>query len=105
MRFLACVGLAVSLGASLYAAKPGMDTSTIWDLRSVAEPQITKDAKSVIYVLGWSDKMTDQRYTNLWTVSGDGKDNRPLTTGAFKDSEPRLSPDGNRVAYLSNRIG
>ena len=103
MRFLACVGLAVSLGGSLYAAKPGIDTSTIWDLRSVAEPQITKDAKSVIYVLGWSDKMTDQRYTNLWVVSGDGKDNRPLTTGAFKDSEPRLSPEGTRVAYQSNR--
>ncbi len=100
-RFL----LVVSVLTAVYAAKPGMDTSTIWDLRSVGEPQVTKDAKSVIYVLGWSDKMTDQRWTNLWMVSGDGKDNRPLTTGAFKDSSPRLSPDGTRVAYLSNRSG
>lgn len=91
--------------SALYGAKPGMDTATIWDLRSVSDPQITKDAKSVIYVLGWSDKMVDQRYTNLWVVSGDGKDDRPLTTGAYKDSEPRLSPDGTRVAYLSNRSG
>jgi dipeptidyl aminopeptidase/acylaminoacyl peptidase len=100
-RFLMIFGL---LGAA-YGAKPGMDTNTIWDMRSVSEPQITKDAKSVIYVLGWSDKMTDQRWTNLWIVSGDGKDERPLTTGAFKDSEPRLSPDGTRLAYLSNRSG
>ncbi len=100
-RFLMIFGL---LGAA-YGAKPGMDTNTIWDIRSVSEPQITKDAKSVIFVLGWSDKMTDQRWTNLWIVSGDGKDERPLTTGAFKDSEPRLSPDGTRLAYLSNRSG
>jgi acylaminoacyl-peptidase len=59
----------------------------------------------VIYVLGWSDKMVDQRYSNLWIVSGDGKDNRPLTSGAFRDTSPRLSPDGTRVAYLSNRSG
>jgi dipeptidyl aminopeptidase/acylaminoacyl peptidase len=91
--------------SAVFGAKPGMDTGTIWDLRSVSDPQITKDAKSVIYVLGWSDKMVDQRYTNLWVVSGDGKDDRPLTTGAYKDSEPRLSPDGSRVAYLSNRSG
>jgi len=101
MRALAFLGILTSL----YAAKPGMNTGTIWDIRQVSEPQITRDAKSVIYVLGWSDKMTDQRYTNLWIVSGDGKDNRPLTTGAFKDSEPRLSPDGSRIAYLSNRSG
>jgi acylaminoacyl-peptidase len=101
MRYLAFFGL---LGV-LNAAKPGLDTGTIWDLRSVSEPQITRDAKSVIYVLSWSDKMVDQRYTNLWMVSGDGKDDRPLTTGAYKDSEPRISPDGTRVAYLSNRSG
>lgn len=101
MRFLALFGLF----SALYAAKPGLDTNTIWDMRAVSEPQITKDAKSVIYVLAWSDKMTDQKYTNLWMVSGDGKDDRPITTGAFKDSEPRLSPDGTRLAYLSNRSG
>jgi len=100
-RFLAFFSL---LGA-LFGAKPGLDTNTIWDIRSVSDPQITKDAKSVIYVLGWSDKMTDQRWTNLWIVSGDGKDERPLTTGAYKDSSPRLSPDGTRLAYLSNRSG
>ncbi|MBZ5604219.1 MAG: S9 family peptidase, partial [Acidobacteriia bacterium] len=72
-------------------AKPGLTTDTIWEMRSVTEPQITKDGKSIIYVLGWSDKMVDQRYSNLWMISSDGKDNRPLTTGAFHDSSPRLS--------------
>jgi dipeptidyl aminopeptidase/acylaminoacyl peptidase len=96
--------LMFAAGAAL-AAKPGLNTDTLWDIRSTSEPQITRDGKSVIYVLGWSDKMVDQRYSNLWIVSSDGKENRPITTGAFRDSSPRISPDGTRIAYLSNRSG
>ena len=96
--------LAFTTGA-IFAAKPGLNSDTIWEMRSVAEPQITKDGKNIVYVLGWSDKMVDQRYTNLWTISSDGKDNRPITTGAFRDSSPRISPDGTRIAYISNRSG
>lgn len=96
----------ILLAASFaFAAKPGLNTETIWDIRSVSDPQISKDGKSVIYVLGWSDKMTDTRLSNLWIASTDGKDNRPLTTGNFRDSDPRISPDGTRIAYLSNRSG
>src|SRR5579872_4439854 len=91
MRIFAILALALS---SAFAAKPGLNSDTIWEMRSVADPQITKDGKNIIYTLGWSDKMVDQRYSNLWVTSSDGKDNRPITTGAFRDSAPRISPDG-----------
>jgi acylaminoacyl-peptidase len=97
--------LAVLFTSIAFAAKPGLNTDTIWETRSVAEPQIAKDGKTVIYVLGFNDKMSDQKLSNLWMVSNDGRDNRPLTTGAFRDSSPRISPDGSRIAYLSNRSG
>ncbi len=97
--------LAALFTAIAFAAKPGLNTQTIWEMRSVADPQIAKDGKSVIYVLGFNDKMTDQKLSNLWMVSSDGKDNRPLTAGAFRDSSPRISPDSTRIAYLSNRSG
>ena len=99
------LGLILLVHAALFAAKPGLNTATFWDIRSVTDPQITRDGKSVIYFLNWSDKMVDQRFSNLWIVSTDGKDNRPLTTGSFRDTSPRLSPDGSRLAYLSNRSG
>src|SRR5579885_1806955 len=101
MRTLAILALT---GAA-FAAKPGLNSDTIWDMRSVGEPQITKDGKNIIYTLGWSDKMVDQRYTNLWIISSDGKENRPITTGAFRDTSPRISPDGTRIAYITNRSG
>lgn len=99
------LALILTASALVFAAKPGLNTQTIWEMRTVSDPQISKDGKTVIYVLGWSDKMVDQRFSNLWIVSSDGKDNRPLTTGSFHDSSPRISPDGTRLAYLSNRSG
>jgi dipeptidyl aminopeptidase/acylaminoacyl peptidase len=96
---------ALAVGAIVFAAKKPLTTDTLWDLRTVGDPQITKDSKSVIFTLGWNDRMTDASYSNLWIVSSDGKDQRPLTTGAFRDTSPRLSPDNMRLAYLSNRSG
>ena len=103
-RALALLAAVAGAAAAWAAGKP-LTSDTVWDLRTVSDPQITKDGKSVVYVLGWNDRMSDAMHSNLWMVGSDGKDPRPLTTGAFKDSSPRRSPDGARLAYLSNRSG
>jgi dipeptidyl aminopeptidase/acylaminoacyl peptidase len=99
------VVLSILLAAGTANAKKPLTTGDVWDMRTVGDPQITKDGTKVVYVLTRADKMTDAYYSNLWIASFDGRDNRPLTTGAFRDSSPRLSPDVTRVAYLSNRSG
>jgi Tol biopolymer transport system component len=96
------IGLLLSCGGALFAAKPVLNSETFWDRRSVTDPQITRDGKSVIYVLGWSDKMVDHRFSNLWVVSRDGKDNRPLTTGSYRDTSPRIwrnTPTSRRARF------
>jgi len=82
-----------------------LTTDTIWDWRTVGDPQISPDGKAVVYTLGWNDRMNDASYNNLWWVAVDGKQHRPLTQGAYRDTAPRWSPDGGRLAYLSNRGG
>jgi dipeptidyl aminopeptidase/acylaminoacyl peptidase len=91
-------------GLAANAKKP-ITVDTLWDWRTVSDPQISPDGKSVVYVLGWSDRMNDAFYSNLWIAPVDGKSRRPVTGGAFRDTSPRWSPDGTRVAYLSNRGG
>src|SRR4051812_19821192 len=105
MKILAAVFV---LALTLQAAKRPLTTDTSWDFRAVGDPQINKDGSKVIYTLTWADKMNDAYYSNLWiaTIDQSGKkDERPLTTGSFRDTSPRLSPDNTRLAYISNRGG
>ncbi len=77
----------------------------VFDLEYAQDPQISPDGESVVYVRRFSDVMTDQHYANLWIVRWDGTNHRPLTTGKYLDEAPRWSPDGRRLAYISDRDG
>jgi dipeptidyl aminopeptidase/acylaminoacyl peptidase len=98
------LALSLLVCASAFAKKP-ITTDTTWDWRTVGDPQISPDGGEVLYVLSWNDKMNDAIHNNLWLARVDGKDNRPVTQGAFRDASPRWSPDGKRIAYVSNRSG
>src|SRR6266852_6834807 len=76
-----------------------------FQLQLATDPQISPDGKKIVYVRRFADPMTDKRYSNLWIINADGSDHRPLTTGNRSDVSPRWSPDGLRLAYLSDADG
>src|SRR6266446_6889645 len=76
-----------------------------FQLQLPTDPQISPDGKKIAYVRRFADPMTDKRYSNLWIINTDGTDHRPLTTGNRSDVSPRWSPDGLRLAYLSDADG
>lgn len=82
-----------------------LDPDTLWDWRNVAAPKVSPDGARVVYQLEWADRINDAFYSNLWVVGVDGKEHRPLTEGSYRDTGAVWSPDGRRLAYLSNRSG
>ncbi len=77
----------------------------IFHVRYDSDPQISPDGTKIVYERHFADIFHDRWRSNLWIVNYDGRDDRPLTTGDFSDSFPRWSPDGTRVAYISDRDG
>ena len=77
----------------------------IFNLEYVSDLRVSPDGKQVAYVRRSNDIMTDSTRSNIWLASVDGKSHRPLLSSKKSYYSPRWSPDGKRLAYLSNEEG
>lgn len=73
----------------------------VFELEIASDPRISPDGERIAYVRRSMDIMTDRARGNIWLVSDDGDDHRPLESGTGSYSNPRWSPDGTRLAYVS----
>ena len=77
----------------------------IFNLEYVSEVQVSPNGKYVAYVRRSNDIMSDSSRANVWLASVDGKSHRPLLSSKKSYYYIRWSPDGSRLAYLSNEEG
>jgi Periplasmic component of the Tol biopolymer transport system len=82
-----------------------LETETFFEMESVGNPAISPDGKQIIFTRTWVDKMNDRYSSNLWIVDVEGKRIRELTHGNWRDFSPVWSPDGKKIAFLSERDG
>lgn len=75
----------------------------LWLLRSVSDPQVSADGSLVAFVIGTPDRETDKPATAIWVAQADGSSPARQFTAGPKDSAPRWSPDGQWLAFISDR--
>ncbi len=66
------------------------------------DPQISPDGDHVAFVLVSPDPLEKTYKRNIWLYQIEGGDSIQLTRGD-KDSQPRWSPDGKQLAFVSAR--
>ena len=74
-------------------------------IKLVGDPQLSPGASRAAFVLTQMDLQEDVYRSHIWAVSTDGGDPVRLTDGPGRDTAPRWSPDGARLAFLSDRSG
>jgi len=80
-----------------------MTAEVLYDLQVVFEPQISPDGGHIIFALQRIDRKSEKKYRNLWLVPTSGGEPRQFTYGDQTDRHARWSPDGQEIAFISNR--
>ncbi len=108
-KTLLCFGFALALlQSALSADAPAKRAITLDDLariQRVGSPSVSPDGQWVVYTVGQTDIKEDKGQTHLWMVKWDGSAQIQLTYGKEGASEPKFSPDGKYISFLSSRPG
>lgn len=83
-------------------AEPGAEAHEIHyeETNWKARPDFSPDGKRMVYA-----SYLGQSWHQLWVMPAAGGDAFPISYGAYDNVNPRWSPDGSKIAFISNRNG
>ncbi len=98
--------MGVRYNAHTFLREPFMRAMTpddIYAIKWVGECDISPDGNQVAVVVTQLDRETDGYKSAIWLVDTAGGEPRQFTAGAKRDGSPRWSPDGEWLAFTTER--
>ncbi|MFN2570503.1 MAG: prolyl oligopeptidase family serine peptidase [Gemmatimonadales bacterium] len=74
-------------------------------LKSVSDPQLSPDGKWIAYTVSVPSLQDNRNVSRVWVAEIATGRSRQLSAGAGSDRQPRWSPDGRTLAFISTREG
>jgi dipeptidyl aminopeptidase/acylaminoacyl peptidase len=74
-------------------------------LKGVSDPQLSPDGKWVAYTVATPSLQENRGISRVWVAEVATGRSRQLTGGPGSDRQPRWSPDGKTLAFISTREG
>src|SRR5215813_4490011 len=103
-RLLVFAALVLALSSSPLSASRHVPTiDELLTLRQIGGTQISPDGKLIAYTVGYGDFKQDAFITQIWIAEVASGRTFQLTRGAKSSTNPRWSPDGRWLTFLSNR--
>ncbi len=102
---LAVAGALLLSPVALAAEGRPLKVDDLFALKDVADPRLSPDGGQVAYTLTTLDAKEDDPDADLYLVSLDGGEPLRLTSGKKSETSPRFSPNGEWLAFLSDRDG
>nr|WP_313416715.1 S9 family peptidase [Brevundimonas diminuta] len=91
---------------SLPTADRGLFTAQdLFGMEVASDAQISPDGGQIAYVRQTADIMTDRMRPTIWLIDVKTGRHSPLIASAGSHRQPRWSPDGTRLSYISNAEG
>jgi dipeptidyl aminopeptidase/acylaminoacyl peptidase len=90
-----CFALAVISQSAFTAAD-------LLNVKRVGDPQLSPDGRTIAFTVGTVDKAANRVVNQIYTIGIDGSNQRQVTKGDKSSISPRWSPDGKRIAFVSD---
>ncbi len=100
ISWLTVVALAVPVGTA-WSVEPTLDQMI--SLRRASAPAVSPDGRLVAYAVRDTDWVGNAFVTQVWLADSRDGTTRQLTSGPKSSTAPAWSPEGRRLAFLSER--
>ena len=80
-----------------------ISATDLYKIQLIQGCEISPNGLYILYGLSGIDKKTEEKHLNLWVVNTQSLVSKQLTYGKHHNGQAKWSPDGSKIAFISNR--